>query len=199
MGFEGNEDIFGGADEQAGMDDLVLDLSGDDLAVRDWKPIPDNTWVKAVIYDAELGTVKNPNSPNVGKPQAIFTFKLVEESAKEFGPKTFRVWAQLYSGAFFTMFNIMRAVKEQLGELGYEVPSAPPAAGQPMKLRLPPPAKLKGLTREARVKNRPGNKPGAGGKPVMFESLVGFRAPKDEESMDGLEEFTSGGGNKLFQ
>lgn len=199
MGFDGNEDIFGGADEQAGMDDLVLDLSGDDLTVREWKPIPDNTWVKAVIYDAELGKVQNPNSPNVGKPQAIFTFKLVEESAKEYGPKTFRVWAQLYSGAFFTMFNIMRAAKEQLAELGYEVPSAPPAAGQPMKLRLPHPAKLKGLTMEARVKNRPGNKTTPSGEPVMFENLVGFRAPKGEESLDGLEEFTSGGGNKLFQ
>lgn len=197
MAFEG--DIFGGTDEQTGMDDLVLDLSGDDLSANEWKAIPDGTWVKVTIYEAELGTVQNPNSPNAGKAQAIFTFKLRDESAKEYGPKTFRVWAQLYSGAFFTMFNIMKATKDQLAELGYEAPTAPPQAGQKLQLRLPHPAKLKGFTMEARVKHRAGNKPGADGKPIMFENLASFRATKDEADMAGLEEFSSGGGNKLFQ
>ena len=72
--------IFGAPNDDEA-EDIVLNLSGDDLQDGSFKDIPDGTWVRVSIYDAQLGKVQKEGD-NKGKPQAIFTFKLVGESAK---------------------------------------------------------------------------------------------------------------------
>lgn len=191
--------IFGAPnDDEAG--DIVLNLSGDDLQDGSFKDIPDGTWVRVSIYDAQLGKVQKEGD-NKGKPQAIFTFKLVGLSAKEYGPKTFRVWAQLYPGAFFTMYGIMKALKDELSEMGYELPSRPPNKGDDINIRVPHPSKLLGLVLEGRVKRVKGNKKRDDGSDIWFENLKGFRAAKDDGgtvSEDSAQLFTTGSGG-LFE
>lgn len=169
------------------LQDLQLDLSGDDLTDSSFRTIPNNTWVHAVIYSAELGTVQK-EGPNQGKPQAIFTFRLTGPSAKQYGPKTMRVWAQLYPGAFFTMYKILKA-------LDYEMPK-PENGGAQIKFTVPHPQKLVGQVLLAQVKHRAGNRVGEDGKPIMFENLVAFKSIREAEDGDGTVSTESA---ELFQ
>jgi hypothetical protein len=171
-------------------DDLVLDLSEDDLS-SGRKPLPVGTLLRLSVYDVDLTHVKK-EGPNKGKPMYKFTLKVLGEGVGK--GRQFDVYAPLWSGAFFTAFRIFRA-------LGFETPK-PPAAGERAQFKVPGKSKLLGGVLGAKVaKHEPGNMTDDDGNPVLFERLGSYMSVEkleelvgQQENSSGLDEFASGDG-----
>lgn len=179
--------INGAANED---DDLVLDLSEDDLTSRR-KPLPIGTLLRLSVYDVDLTHVKK-EGPNKGKPMYKFTFKVLGEGVGK--GRQFDVYAPLWSGAFFTAFRIFRA-------LGFETPK-PPAAGERTQFKVPGKSKLLGRVLGAKVsKHEQSDRTDDDGNPFINERLGAYMSAEkldelvgQEENSSGLDEFASGDG-----
>lgn len=185
MKTEDETNEFGQANDDG---DLVLDLSGDDLSSGGYKLIPVGTWVKVSIYEAVVKPSKS--AKNEGKPVYHITLKVMGDAHGK--NRQFKIYAPLWSGAFFTAFKLFKA-------LGFNIPK-PPAQGERINFKVPGPGKLLGQTLEAKVtKHEPGNTTDDDGNPRLFERFDAFRAMQDgDEASDGLDEFSSGGAG-LFE
>lgn len=181
------ENLLGGAAGGDG-DDIVLDLSGDDLKTTKFPLIPIGTWVKFSIYEAEVKPSKSQK--NEGKPVYHITLKVLpQEEAKWGSGRRVTIYAPLWSGAFFTAFKVFKA-------LGFDIPK-PPKEGERINFRVPGPNKLYGKTLEAKVtKHEQGNTTDDEGNPRLFERFDAFRAVTEggPNDSDGLDEFASGDG-----
>lgn len=176
-----NNGVFG----QNTDDDIVLDLTGEDLTTTR-KPIAIGTWLRVAVYEAEVKPSKSEK--NKGKPVYHITLKVLGGEAKG---RQFTIYAPLWSGAFFTAFKFFKA-------LGYNMPK-PPAEGERINFKVPGKSKLLGSTLEAKVTaHEEGNKTDDDGNPILFERLGAFRPMSDEDEDldygDGLDEFASGDG-----
>lgn len=168
-------------------DELVIDLSGDDLTGGEYPLMPVGTWVKASVYEAEL--VKSKSEKNEGKPMYKLVLKFHPEAEAKWGKgrRTY-IYAPLWSGAFFTAYKVLKA-------LGYEVPK-PPKEGERLQFRAPSPKAMLGQVLDMKVsKHETYN----GNTRERFEHFepVGTKT-EDGEAGGGLDAFASGGSG-LFE
>lgn len=112
--FADDADFFG-ADavaapgEAAGGGGFSLDLTADDLSGQtEYKEIPVGTWVEVGIYEVLPG--QSSSEKNYGKPNYRVTVKTTPTSAEWGNARKFNIFANLWGGAFFTMFDVLKAV-----------------------------------------------------------------------------------------
>jgi hypothetical protein len=187
MKTEDETNEFGQANDDG---DLVLDLSGDDLSSGGYKLIPVGTWVKVSIYEAVVKPSKS--AKNEGKPVYHITLKVMGDAHGK--NRQFKIYAPLWSGAFFTAFRIFRA-------LGFETPK-PPAAGERTQFKVPGKSKLLGRVLGAKVsKHEQSDRTDDDGNPFINERLGAYMSAEkldelvgQEENSSGLDEFASGDG-----
>lgn len=201
---EFNPDLFSTATEMGTADgpngapedeDIVLNLTGDDLKTRRTTPLPVGTRLKVRVYEASIGYVKKEGD-NKGKPFYKIQFKPLPDEIEKHGlsdKKLFFENMMLFSGAFFDAANFLRA-------LGYS-PGDPTA--KEVTFKAPHPNKLLGQELEVKVtKHEASNRLDDEGNPFMNEALGGFRPIQEPSDGTVSEEvadlFSTGGANTNF-
>lgn len=85
-----------------------LDLTADDLSGQiEYKEIPVGTWLEVAIYEVLPGQAGSEK--NYGKPNYRITVKTTANSSEWGNGRKFNIFANLWGGAFFTMFDVLKA------------------------------------------------------------------------------------------
>lgn len=111
--FADDADFFGSdavaaPGEAAAGGGFSLDLTADDLAGQtEYKSIPVGTWLEVSAYEVLPGQAKS--QANYGKPNYMITVKTTANSSEWGNGRKFNIFCNLWGGAFFTMFDVLKA------------------------------------------------------------------------------------------
>lgn len=110
--FADDADFFGSdavaAPGEAAAPAFSLDLTADDLSGQtEYKSIPVGTWLEVAAYEVLPGQASS--AANYGKPNYRITVKTTATSAEWGNGRKFNIFCNLWGGAFFTMFDVLKA------------------------------------------------------------------------------------------